>query len=150
MYQVYQVIFPSPGLMLPGRAGPLDWNHWTCSADWVNRNIFGGYLYIQGRYSGDIGNNGTDQFEQLNSNCFYRFEQTPIASSGRLRTWAWVIGNLSIPVSGPVMPSYRAIGRYWSKLDLPITSDQPIKSIFLISNVCRLWGLNNNCYSDLS
>ena len=29
------------------------------------------------------------------------------------------------------MPSYRAIGRYWSKLDLPITSDQPIKSIFL-------------------
>ena len=29
------------------------------------------------------------------------------------------------------MPSYPAIGRYWSKLDLPITSDQPIKSIFL-------------------
>ena len=45
---------------------------------------------------------------------------------------AQVIGNLSIDVSPPVLTSYHAIGRYWSKLDMPITNDQPIKSIFLI------------------
>ena len=132
--------------MLPGLAGPLDWNHWTCSADWVNTNII--RLFFLNKYiQGNIVHNGRDQFYQFNCiSLFLQIWTDPDSILGAAADLGSpVIGNLSIPVSGPVMPSYRAIGRYWSKLDLPITSDQPIKSIFLTFVLLVVFqSLNNN------
>ena len=140
------------GLMLPGRAGPLNWNHWTCSnlrLTTETRNLLRPpfFCFIQrqvGKYFQSI--NGGPGLSGLSGDLWLRFEQTPIASSGRGCGLEQVIGNLSIEVSSAVMPSGQPIGRYWSKLDLPITSDQPIQSIFLIGKfvVFRKY-LHNKC-----